>query len=421
MENLSSNPSSNDCTYYVGTPKLYTTPYMYMKFKYEHPVTHKILQARIRLTKIYKSYSNKVDANRAIRAEIRSVTQSLKDGWTPDGYHSQSDTLVSLSELYISYTRDKLRPVSHLMMTYVIRRFTTYLRNHSMGMISPSQFTRRLSLQYSDYLLSFDIKISSYNNYLSILHTFFTWLSVRRLQDVDNVWNSLKDRNTQPKDRCPIPHTEDAKILSFFRAHNPVMELVIQMMYQLFLRPSEITKLKCTDIDLEHQKLIVPAEVSKTHRARPYVITDNLRDLLLRFGYTRCHHLLIGYAPKLHVLKGSLRQLVVGERVVESTYINRIDAIWINMRNSLNLPSTYKLYSYRDSGVQDLAQCGLPSDVVKMFTGHTCTNTVNTYDNHKSDTVRAKLLSEFMQSVGNRDQKKDAVTSIQQIIRESII
>src|SRR5574344_238576 len=129
MENLSSNPSSNDCTYYVGTPKLYTPPYMYMKFKYEHPVTHKILQARIRLTKIYKSYSNKVDANRAIRAEIRSVTQSLKDGWTPDGYHSQSDTLVSLSELYISYTRDKLRPVSHLTMTYVIRRFTTYLRN----------------------------------------------------------------------------------------------------------------------------------------------------------------------------------------------------------------------------------------------------------------------------------------------------
>lgn len=408
-------------TFFYAAPEIFIKPYIYIKYGYESPKTHERKSARRRATKIYNSFSNKVDAMRAVRAERNELELKLKEGWTPEGYHNMKETLVTLIEDYISYINRKLRLVTAVNYINVLHRFSNYLKSHQLGNVQPSDFTARNAIDYSNYMQSMRIKDNTYNFYLSVLNNLFKWIISRRLYDINNPWNYYKENNShQTKDRVAIPHDLDEEILMYFRNHNPVMELIIQMIYQLYIRPSELLQLHCNDINIVTKRIIVPANISKTHRQRFYTLSYNIINLLVKFGYTKSDNLLFGFTAE-SARKYDGCQLKVGKKAERPCGIRQLDYIWKLMRNRLHISSCYKIYSYRDSGVQDLANSGLPNEVIKMLTGHISVDTINVYENHKADETRRMLLAQFVHPIGNRDNKADAANNLEKIIKENLL
>ena len=156
-----------------------------------------------------------------------------------------------------------------------------------------------------------------------------------------------------------------------------------------------------------HDIIYVPAEVSKTKRIRTYYLPKDVKSLLMQYGFndsdSECN--LIGFGRlrytsrenKLHT------QLCVGRHIVKNIVVNNLDDVWSYLRNDIGLSSSYQLYSYRDSSIQDLAMMGLPNEYIKMLTGHVCTDTIRIYESHRADSTRQKLVTQFTRPVGQRD------------------
>jgi len=394
-------------SYTYVSPVLFLSPYPYFKYKYQDIKTGKMITAHIRLSRVVKSCNSKTEIDKKIRSEKIVLEQKLKSGWTPSGYHVTEDCIVDILDLYFVKMKNKLRPMTYLNYFSTVGTFKKWLVVHRYNNMSVVEFGSRECLEYSDYLQSLGLKIISYNEYISKLSNIWNWMAKKRLMPVDNYWKNLREPHHEIKKRLPISSSDDKRILSWIRLNNPVMEIVIQMIYQCFIRPGEIVKLKIKDIDMIHDIIFVPAEVSKTKRLRTYYLPKDVKGLLLEYGFnssdSECN--LIGYGRLRHTSNTNNlhTQLCVGRHIVKNIVVNNLDDVWSHLRNDIGLSSSYQLYSYRDSSIQDLAMRGLPNEYIKMFTGHVCTDTIRIYEAHRADSTRQKLVTQFTRPVGQRD------------------
>lgn len=416
--------SQTRSSYTYVSPVLFLSPYPYLKYKYQDVKSGKMITSHMRLSKVVKSCNSKTDADKKIRAEKIALEQKLKSGWTPSGYHVTNDCIIDVLDLYFTKMKAKLRPLTYLNYISTVGTFKKWLASHHYSNMSVVEFGSHECLEYSDYLQNLGLKTISYNEYISKLSNIWNWMSKKRLIPVDNYWKNLREPHHETKKRLPISSSDDKKILSWIRENNPVMEIVIQLIYQCFIRPGEIVKLKIKDIDMIHDIIYVPAEVSKTKRIRTYYLPKDVKSLLMLYGFndsdSECN--LIGFGRLRHTSRENKlhTQLCVGRHVVKNIVVNNLDDVWSYLRNDIGLSSSYQLYSYRDSSIQDLAMMGLPNEYIKMLTGHVCTDTIRIYESHRADSTRQKLVTQFTRPVGQRDVNHE-YGNIKKIFNDKII
>lgn len=371
-----------------------------IEYKYLNKETGELTRHREKFQRTRKKLGNDKLARQHARKRIIELEEQLQTGWTPYGMQETAaeNRLADLLDIYATIKERELRPDSMRSLRSYNRLFMAWLEKERLKDLTIQDFNHVLAQRYLDYILLIK-KVSNrtYNNYLGNMRVMWNWFINERNFDVPNPFARKKKKPVTTKIRKTIPKSIDAQILEYCRINNPVLELACHLIYSSYMRVSEILKCKISDVHLKESCILLPGAITKNKKPRIAYLNKRSVEIMLENGLDRANlnDMLIGKE------KGENGRLVIGwhGRTIKT---NDIDKSWEALRKALDLPSEYKLYSWRDTGITDLASMGLPDDLIIKITGHLDKDMVNIYKAPHVDESVVHLLRKVSQTLGER-------------------
>uniref|UniRef100_UPI00259341E7 tyrosine-type recombinase/integrase n=1 Tax=uncultured Bacteroides sp. TaxID=162156 RepID=UPI00259341E7 len=152
----------------------------------------------------------------------------------------------------------------------------------------------------------------------------------------------IKPLKEEDKKRTAISPEDLKRITKYLSENDPYYLLVCRMEYYTFIRPEELTNIKLCDINLKEQKILVASNISKNRRDGMVGLNDEIIkqmiDLHIFDNDTNCYLFSKGFKPGYKKIT---------TRVIRDRFYK--------LRSVLKLPDTYLFYSFKDSGIRDLA------------------------------------------------------------------
>jgi len=259
----------------------------------------------------------------------------MQDREVQDGI-KRPDTLrayTSCLELFQKYITDKKIPLK-----FVIELDTNTLQN------------------YLDYLY-YDKKNSAntYNNHLRLLNIFLNWCKTKNFINV-NPAESIKPKTKVQKKRevLAVDIKEKVKTLRETNFHYYVL---CMMTYYCFIRRTELTKLKVSDVHLYGGYIVIDGCNSKNRKTESVTIPDAfLPDLALHLSKANNSDYLF-----------SQNNYKAGSKPIPP---KKISDEWAKFRNANKLDSKFQFYSLKDTGITDLLNTGIPAIKVRDQARH---------------------------------------------------
>lgn len=188
-----------------------------------------------------------------------------------------------------------------------------------------------------------------------------------------NPCERIKSLKEEDKKRTAISPEDLKRITKYLSENDPYYLLVCRMEYYTFIRPEELTNIKLCDINLKEQKILVASNISKNRRDGMVGLNDEIIkqmiDLHIFDNDTNCYLFSKGFKPGYKKIT---------TRVIRDRFYK--------LRSVLKLPDTYLFYSFKDSGIRDLANsAGIV--VARDQARHTDISTTNKYLKGSSLTV----------------------------------
>lgn len=187
-------------------------------------------------------------------------------------------------------------------------------------------------------------------------------------------------------DQAPRPVNEEDidRLVREIKETDRQLWLTVQLEYYCFLRPGlEIRFARVEWFDLARGVINIPAEVVKTDENKTVIIPKQFREYLLNEW-------------KLHLYPHNY--YVVGPNgmpgtrpVGQNNLRNRFNVI----RDKLNLPITYKLYSWKHTGNARAADAGIPAYHQQRQNGHASMRSMEAYLKNKIGFKSEEIKNNF--------------------------
>lgn len=345
----------------------------HITYRILNPETGVLERKKLRFEKIRKRLGSDTNARKYAKIYCSAINEKLESGWNPymegknaKSFHKLLDTVKTfLNEKELDMKNGVFSPESmrtYKSQTEVFSRWITK-RNES---IYVGAFNKTMALDYMDYLYTErQLSPRSWNNYLNFSRNFWNWL-VEKNYCTENVFQQIKSKTNKEKERTIIPEDWSKKIIQYFRDNQPSMEIVCGLIYNSFLRPAEICRTQIKDIQIAKNAIYLPATKTKNKKARWCLLPPHLIELLVNLGIDR-------YPMDYYLFSSGLKP---GKTQL---YTRKIDKYWHKMREVINLPMEYQLYSYRDTGITDLKKQGHSNLFISSITGHLNSDEIETY------------------------------------------
>lgn len=376
-----------------------------IEYKFINPENGELIRHRERFQRTRKKIGDDGRARIAAKKRIAELEELLSGGWTPYGSVKlpQDQKLKELVEIYADIKERELRPESMRSLRSYNRLFLSWLKKEHLDHLSVMEFSAIEAQRYLDYvLLKKKVSNMTYNNYLANMKVMWNWFINERNLDIVNPFIRKKKKPVETKIRKIIPKEADERIIGWCMKNDPVLELVCHLIYSSFMRVSEILRTKVSDVHLKDGYILLPGSITKNKKARvAYLNKESIRLMIDNgIGNACMCDQLIGKLP------GVTGKLVIGwnGRTIKT---NDLDRSWERLRVGLHLPKEYKLYSFRDTGITDLATMGLPDDLIVKITGHMDKGMVNVYKSPNADQNIIQLLHNVSQTLGERRKLTD--------------
>lgn len=179
---------------------------------------------------------------------------------------------------------------------------------------------------------------------------------------------------TRKNDQAPriINEADINRLVTAIQNQDKQLWLTIQLEYYCFLRPGlEIRFARVQWFDLARGVISVPAEVVKTDEKKTVIIPDQFRESLMNDWKL---HL---YPPDYYVIG---QNGIPGPQPLGSNNLrNRFNII----RDNLELPKEYKLYSWKHTGNARAADAGIPMYHRQQQNGHASMRSTEEYLKNK--------------------------------------
>lgn len=233
---------------------------------------------------------------------------------------------------------------------------------------SVTQIDSSVAVEFFDYLYNErEVSAVSFNNYLKLARAFASWCMQKNLIR-ENPFAIIKKKRTDMKNRTLISADDRRRLLDSPDIRETFKFLCI-LVYSALLRPREISKIQIKHIHLEAGYIEVPDNVAKNHKKRVAALTPQLVEALRSMNLDRF--------PLDYYLFGS--QLLPSEqRAGDYCYMK----YWRKVREILNYPPNYTLYSFRDTGITDMLEAGIPSIEVMKHADHSSLDITTIYAKH---------------------------------------
>jgi len=217
-----------------------------------------------------------------------------------------------------------------------------------------------------------------------MLERLFNWcvkqkhLKISPMQDLPDT--------TRENDQAPRPiHEDDINLLvQKIKETDKQLWLTVQLEYYCFLRPGlEIRLARISWFDLSRGIINIPKQLVKTRQDKVVIIPKQFREHLKNEWKL---HLL----PKDYYLIG--QNGIPGPKPVGNNNLrNRFNVI----RDSLNLPREYKLYSWKHTGNARAADAGIPAYHRQKQNGHSSMRSLEAYLKNKIGFQSEELVNKF--------------------------
>lgn len=350
----------------------------------------KLVRRREKVNRLRKQCPNEKEFLRKVNERIRELTYMLKAEALKA---KMSVSAYSLFEALDEYYSEKVRNArfdSIRVSRSQIKMLKEWLTSLNLQNIHVSQFSRETARQYLRYQwLQKQVSPCTYNNYIRALRQIFNWM-IENDYCRENPFADMKKKEEGQKKRVVIPKEWDRKIMQYCARNDKPLALVCLLVYGSFLRPAEICRIRIRDIHLEKSAILVPAENAKNKHERWVVLPENTKKMLADMN-------LDNYPDDYYLVS---KGLLPGPAKKET---RDVDKHWTRMRSVLGMPKEFQLYSFRDTGIMDLKEQGVPDHLIVKLTGHLKTSMLEKYT-HAPDLEALRLASNFVKSLGEREQ-----------------
>ena len=316
---------------------------------------------------------------------IASINQKLDSGWSP----FYEDTNVKYKSL--EYCADLFLKMQEREVEEGVKRtdtlrsyksfldlFLKYLKDKKLSVKFVIEIDTFLIQNYLDYLF-YDRKNSArtYNNHLKFLNTFFLWCKTKNFINA-NPAESIKAKAKVQKKREVLSVEIKAKVKTL-RETNFHYYVLCMLTYYCFIRRTELTKLKVSDVHLYGGYIVIDGTNSKNRKTESVTIPDVfLPDL--------AEHLT--KAKNSDYLFGS-NQFKAGPTPITP---KKISDEWAKFRKLHKFDSKFQFYSLKDTGITDLLNIGIPAIKVRDQARHYDLKITESY------TARNKFADEMVKS-----------------------
>ena len=351
----------------------------------------------LRCEKYKKSFERAKDAEVWINENLcMPLLQELRKGWTPEqGMPGFCDVdkdnlrLSELADLFLqdAYERYQAKLISYTTVTLYKSFCKTVKSSVTLG-IDDCKITEITKAKAERFVVQIkalrEWQPQSCNNFIRLCRMLFKFAVDNSLASV-NPFDKVAMLKGEQKSKRPLTKEEQSKIYEYLHEKNLPFLIFTQLVYSDLIRPVEILRIQCKDLDAEKRKITLPASKTKNKKERVVLIPQSLDALFNRY----LQEINFATMDKNAYLFSTDFRPGVSKDPLPSTYSS---IYWRKMCRELDLPEDCKLYGLRHTGICDLLSM-LPVNTVRIIADHSDTKQTMHYANHENEQVRKEVAA----------------------------
>jgi integrase len=376
----------------------------YVYFTYCNPATNKM--ERFRLYSGFTQCKTKKEKKAHAKKVIEDYTYRLKSGWNPfkddiSAVYTDNLEYDAASRVFraarsgnrtFNYYSNLFLPEIEGMAEKTYKNYISKYRTFDAWLTKKGYSENDICFISPDIMRGFflylinDEKLARITvmKYRHMLERFFDWC-VKKKYLLRSPMEDLPD-TTRENDQAPRPiHESDIdRLVQKIKETDPQLWLTVQLEYYCFLRPGqEIRLARISWFDIARGIITVPKQLVKTRQEKFVIIPVQFREYLM-------NEWKIHLFPPDYYLIG--QNGMPGTKPLGSNNLrNRFNII----RDSLNLPKVYKLYSWKHTGNARAADAGIPAYHRQKQNGHSSMGSFEDYLKNKIGFTSKELENQF--------------------------
>lgn len=337
-------------------PRLYTGKEWYVGFYAYDPSQNKMRRKKIKLNFIHKV----AERRRYAMALIKRLHTQLENGWNPwieadnsRAYHTLKDVFEQYRRFIEKMYADNIfRKDTYISYASYVKNIEDWNNSRNNRINYIYQFDGTFVREVLDHIyIERDSKPQTRDNYLRWMRTFSTWLMQNQYvknRPTDG-FTSFGKRSIK-KEREVISDIDMIRIKNYIEERDKNYLLACYMLFYCFVRPKEISHIRISHISLEKQTLFIPDTISKNRKDGTITLPAKVIRLMIELN--------VFDNPNDYYLF-SKRYSPGAEHRSEKQFRDN----WLNIRKRLKLPSSYKFYSLKDTGITSMLRTHQSKDV----------------------------------------------------------
>ena len=325
----------------------------------KNPLTEKMERFRVYVPAV-KNQSERKKLGKKIVLEINN---KLYAGWLP--YYSDVKSTEFKS---YEYCKEKFLEQNEKDVKTGLKRIDTLRTYRSfLKMIDLYAKEKRIELKlalhlnkeyvvnYLDWILyERNNTARTHNNHLDFIATYVNYC-VHRGWIKENFAKQIPRRKEGEKIRKVLPSEVKEKVKQL-ETTNFHFYALCMLIYYCFIRRTELTKLKVSDVELINNRIVLRAEISKNKKTESVTIPRKFLPTLIK-----------------HLENAKNTDYLFGEdfKACETRLKPaKISTTWDKFRLDKGVDMIYQFYSLKDTGITDLLKAGIPAIKVRDQARH---------------------------------------------------
>ena len=353
-------------------PVLRESTEWYIEFYAFDPALGKLRRKKIKINRI-----KTVSRRRAYAREVMGrITSQLQRGWNPwiaqdIGDLHLFDDVCDSYERYIDkmYSSGNYRKETYVGYKSYMKNLRGYVKEHPIYYMY--QMDRAYLVTFLDHIfIDRDNGGQTRNNYLSWLGNFCGWAvdkSYLTTRPTDGI--PFIDRKHLKKKRQVIPTNVVKQISVYLKQNDPYFLLACQLLYNCFIRPVEMTRLRVGWFNIKAGTITIPADAAKNRETMVVTVPKRVMAHAIELGTFHA-------ASQDYLFSINLRP---GDHQVDPVIFRHH---WDVVRRALNLRPEWQFYSLKDTGITEMLDRNIASIAVRDQARHSSLAVTEVYTRH---------------------------------------
>lgn len=259
------------------------------------------------------------------------------------------------SSVYLDHVKNTLKRRGGTYTTYKskLRIFGQYLKKKRIDKVAIRFYNLDTIKEFNKYLIEErSLHGKALNDYNEMLKRFFKYLIEEQHHISENPVTGIRRYDEKPVHHKAYNSAYLTILKNTIEKEDPWLWLMLRMIFNCFLRPKELRFLQMKHINWTDGTIHITSDIAKNKKEGIVTIPDYLFRMLIEKGWQH-------YPADYYFM--TLKKHPAPEKVSKNYLYNKLKGYL----KRLNIPDGYVLYSFKHTGVQQLAKRNVPLMFIK--------------------------------------------------------